>query len=385
MPDKNSFFYRFFQRFFFCFGSLFILTLPQRFFLIPETGHYLLPWSTKLVSLLSDGKVDTIYSDSAGFFIWIGFIVTVAFFLGVILTFVTQNTFFRFSKWNLIGAAYYLALILLMYGFNKIFLYQFSFPEPNILYTPIGQLDRDILYWSTMGTAPSYSIFAGIMEVVPALLLLFRRTRILGAVIAFMVLIHVLMTNIGFGIHVKLFSGFLLVLSGYIIFPRLKSIFQFFVGEKETSLSIPSHSNLKGYFILKPLIIGLILIETLGPAFSVGYFNGNEIPKPYFHGAYQLETNVENIERVFFNKDGYFITSTSEDHFKSYQYSLSFAKQYQEIHLFQETIKVGALTIEQSTENKISQINIRGIIENDSVSWTGTKIPLENLPIYQDP
>jgi hypothetical protein len=385
MPDKSSFFNRFFQRFFFCFGGLFILTLPQRFFLIPETGHFTLPWSTKIVSFLSGGKVDTIYSDSSGFVIWIGFILILSIILALLLTFLARKDFFRFSVWNQIGAAYYLALILLMYGFNKIFLYQFSFPEPNILYTPIGQLNRDILYWSTMGTAPSYSIFAGIMEVIPAILLLFRRTRVLGSLIAFFVLIHVLMTNIGFGIHVKFLSGFLLILSSYIIFPHLKSIFQFFSGRHVRGISILDSPQIKGYFILKPLMIGLILIEALGPAFSVGYFNGNEIPKPYFHGAYQLETNDENIERVFFNKDRYFITSTHHDLFKSYRYELSFAKQHQVIHLYEMSQEIGELRIEESSEHDVNQINFRGFIENDSVSWTGTKIPLDNLPIYQDP
>ncbi|RYD88544.1 MAG: hypothetical protein EOP54_27080, partial [Sphingobacteriales bacterium] len=75
---------------------------------------------------------------------------------------------------------YFLAYVFLKYGFDKVFGLQFYTPAPNILYTPFGNLDKDILFWSTMGTSPAYSIFTGMVEVVAALLLLSRRTRTVG-------------------------------------------------------------------------------------------------------------------------------------------------------------------------------------------------------------
>lgn len=72
---------------------------------------------------------------------------------------------------------YFLSFVLFKYGFEKIFIKQFYQPESNILYTPLGNLDKDILYWSVMGLAPVYSFILGLTEVTAALLLLFVRTR----------------------------------------------------------------------------------------------------------------------------------------------------------------------------------------------------------------
>ncbi|MEY3198941.1 MAG: hypothetical protein RJA13_899 [Bacteroidota bacterium] len=67
-------------------------------------------------------------------------------------------------------ATYYLAWILLKYGFDKVFKCQFYLPEPNILFTRVGDLDKDILFWSTMGSSHSYSIFMGLLEIIPGIL-----------------------------------------------------------------------------------------------------------------------------------------------------------------------------------------------------------------------
>ena len=80
--------------------------------------------------------------------------------------------------------SFYLALILLKYGFDKVFKAQFYLPEPNILFTRFGNLDRDILFWSTMGTSYSYSLILGLIEVGIAILLLIPQTKIIGAMLS---------------------------------------------------------------------------------------------------------------------------------------------------------------------------------------------------------
>ena len=42
------------------------------------------------------------------------------------------------------GVAWFLALQLLQYGFDKVFKHQFYLPEPNTLYTPLGLLPPDL-------------------------------------------------------------------------------------------------------------------------------------------------------------------------------------------------------------------------------------------------
>src|SRR5690606_32504672 len=63
--------------------------------------------------------------------------------------------------------AYILSYFLLKYGIDKLLLHQFYTPEPNILFTPVGALSKDILFWSTMGTSKLYNIFMGMIEIIP--------------------------------------------------------------------------------------------------------------------------------------------------------------------------------------------------------------------------
>src|SRR5205085_9499653 len=110
---------------------------------------------------------------------------------------------------------YYLCLQLLKYGVDKIFKNQFYLPEPNTLFTPAGMLDKDILYWSTMGTSYGYNIFLGSLEIAAALFILIKRTRLIGLLLSLGILINVTEVNFGFDISVKLFSLFLLFFNLY--------------------------------------------------------------------------------------------------------------------------------------------------------------------------
>ena len=154
------------------------------------------------------------------------------------------------------------SFFLFVYGFNKVFKIQFYIPEPNTLYTPLGQLSKDILFWSSMGSSHSYNLFMGLVEILPALFLLFRRTRMLGAVISFTVLLNVLMINFGFDISVKILSSFLLFLSLVILAPYAKKLFSFFfqVNNKVPSSTLSFEvEKTKKLIIFKSCIICCII------------------------------------------------------------------------------------------------------------------------------
>ena len=60
------------------------------------------------------------------------------------------------------------------------------------------------LLWLSMGAAPAYAVFTGLCEVTGALLLLSRRTSLLGALILVGSLTNVLALNLAYGIGVQL-------------------------------------------------------------------------------------------------------------------------------------------------------------------------------------
>jgi hypothetical protein len=107
---------------------------------------------------------------------------------------------------------FYLARTMFSYGFDKVIPNQFSPMEPLRLTQYVGEASPGGLAWSFLGFSVAYEIFAGTAEVVSGALLLFRRTRTLGALVGAGVLTNVFMLNMSFDIPVKQYSGHLLLL-----------------------------------------------------------------------------------------------------------------------------------------------------------------------------
>lgn len=378
---KSAFLTVILQRFLLIFVLGFILTLPFKYYFFPNIGQFLQPIVSSFVGLFIENEGLIYHSDGVLMQMWVMLLLVISLLLSLLWSFFEPKSGVYLTFWINHICAYFLALMLLIYGLNKIFKYQFYFPEPNLLFTPLGQLSPDILFWSSMGTSHSYSIFAGVIEVIPAVLLLFRKTRILGAFIAFAVLLNVLMLNIGFGITVKLFSSFLLLLGLILILPYLKQFVHFFMG-KEVHLQTEPLPALKNerydrfYPLLKGVVIGLILFESLGMYFEGSYFNGDQQPKPFMHGAYEVQPNQQGIQRLFFHKDNYFITQSFADEFKDYPLTWNGTR----LMLTNPTKEKAELDLRTMDPDKFELI---GVFFGDSVAWKFNRIDLEGLAIFE--
>ena len=76
------------------------------------------------------------------------------------------------------------------------------------------------ILWSFMGASRSHTIFGGWLELIPAVLLVFRRTAMLGALLASAVLTNIVMLNFSYDVPVKLFSLELLAYAIAIALPQ---------------------------------------------------------------------------------------------------------------------------------------------------------------------
>ena len=110
----------------------------------------------------------------------------------------------RAHGWFRVYLRYLLAAVMLGYGMAKVIPVQFPQPSLVQLITPVGELTRMRLLWLSMGAAPAYEVFTGLCEVTGALLLLSRRTSLLGALILAGSLTNVLALNLAYGIGVQL-------------------------------------------------------------------------------------------------------------------------------------------------------------------------------------
>jgi hypothetical protein len=181
-----------------------------------------------------------------------------------------------------------------------------------------------------MGLGKGYVFFIGLAEIIPAVLLLFRRTRNIGAFVALIVLLNVVAVNFGFDISVKLFSCFLCLIALCLSQPVLRALFNLFIlnkGIEQKSEDISFPLNTKTYFTLKLTASVFILIEALSPYYSAVFTIGptDQQMTPVAFDVLSPKSAINpSIKRVFFHSDNYLIIQDAEDNnasFPVYNYS----------------------------------------------------------------
>lgn len=367
------------------FSLLFALTVPLRYHVLPSLGVLLRP-ALEAAGTRLLGQPVVLFSDSAGLWLWAGILLAgTALAAGAWLMLGHYTAAGETRLWYGLhtGAAWLLALQLLEYGFDKVFKHQFYLPEPNTLYTPLGTLPRDLAYWSVMGASRSYSVFAGLLEVLPGLLLLWGRTRLLGGVLAAAVLLNVLALNIGFDISVKLWSGFLLGLALLVAAPGLGTLWAGLVQQRWQPPTRPQRPpGWPGRWVgaWRGLALGALLLETTGPFVESGTFNDNAVPRPLLHGAYAVQAEGPAVagvlpHRVFVHRQGYFITQSAQDSLRSYALTLTPGQ----LLLRDEA----GLPSELHYHLDRAGMHLRGTLDGDSVRWLARPLPWRRLPLLR--
>lgn len=96
------------------------------------------------------------------------------------------------------GAAWSVALSLFVYGAIKPM--QFG-STPEILAKPIGELTGMQLMWAFYGYSMPFAVVVGILEVIAAVLLMFPRVRLLGCLLASVILTNIVLQDIFYGVN----------------------------------------------------------------------------------------------------------------------------------------------------------------------------------------
>jgi hypothetical protein len=142
----------------------------------------------------------------------------------------------RLNYWFRMYLAFYLFIIMDFYAIFKMTVAQMPFPNAEELFKPLGDYSRIFLLFNFMGASPGYSIFTGACEFLAAALVLFRRTRVLGALIMLSILVNILSLNIFYNVMQKLLVINLLMVTLYILSPFFSRLANFFIFLKADSL-----------------------------------------------------------------------------------------------------------------------------------------------------
>ncbi|MBL7732381.1 MAG: hypothetical protein JNM88_14475 [Chitinophagaceae bacterium] len=281
-------------------------------------------------------KSTLVHSDAVAMYVLVLLLFLLAILLALLMRYVQGVKRWESKVLSIIRvvACYYLALMLMKYGLDKVFKAQFYLPEPNTLYTPLGMVDKDLLYWSSMGTSRFYNICMGGAEVLAALLLLFRRTRMAGILLSIAIMAQVVMINFGFDISVKVYSLFLLFIGLYLLHPYYRRLYHFlFLGKNETRPTVELSFIRQPfvYVFLKCLVAGIILLESFYPYMRRGNYNDDTAARPYLHGAYQVTGMIAGgdtlqpaafpVKRFFVHRRGYLIFQDQQDKMQDFHFT----------------------------------------------------------------
>jgi hypothetical protein len=162
---------------------------------------------------------------------------------GTLWTFLDRRRphYIHLHGWLRVLARYALSFALFTYAIMKIIPTQFSHLQPRQLTESYGQSSPMALLWNFMGFSTAYTIFSGCAELIPAVLLLFRRTALMGSIIASAVMLNVVMLNFCYDVPVKLYSLNLFLLAIFLALPESKKLFSIFILNRSAAPSNLHH------------------------------------------------------------------------------------------------------------------------------------------------
>ncbi len=194
---------------------------------------------------------------------------------------------------NITLIRYFLACILLAYGIVKVMATQFPHMMANMDARFI-ELNPMRVAWTFFGYSKGYQMFLGWGEMIPGLLLLFRRTTLLGALIAVIVMLNVFLINVFFDVCLKLNSGLYLALSLYLLLQNFERLWNFFFANRIVLPEIHSSTDRPSWLKLSNTIFNmLVVIVILGWAIKKTYetyqYSNRLASLPSVQGAWKVE------------------------------------------------------------------------------------------------
>ncbi|RYF71590.1 MAG: hypothetical protein EOO39_13690 [Cytophagaceae bacterium] len=124
---------------------------------------------------------------------------------------------------------YWLALSIATYGFAKILKTQFQSPDFR-LDTPLGEVNGFGLTWYYFGYSYTLAVIIGLIQVGGSVMLLYRRTTLLGVILLLPVMINIVLINLFYQIAPGAFFNSIMFTLGLIFLllldvPKLKAAF----------------------------------------------------------------------------------------------------------------------------------------------------------------
>ena len=201
--------------------------------------------------------------------------------------------------WFFVYLRYYLTVVMLGYGFAKVFVLQFSEPSFARFITNYGDYSPMGLVWTFMGHSKGYTILSGALEIIGGILLCHKRTVNLGCLILLVVMGNVFPLNVFYDIPVKLYALRYFSVALLLLLPNIGSILKVILGYDHiiTKDFFQPISNKKWFIVSRVLKWSFVLLFSI-QAFSMNYRRFREFGylalKPELYGLYEVKEYRKN-------------------------------------------------------------------------------------------
>ncbi|GGM89686.1 hypothetical protein GCM10010967_23160 [Dyadobacter beijingensis] len=207
--------------------------------------------------------------------------------------------------WIRVVVRYRAGIGIIGFGFTKLMPTQMPYPSYGLLNTNFGDFTLQKIYWLSVGIVPWYQVFAGVVELAAGILLFFRGTTTLGAILLLGALGDIVYVNFAYDGGVHVYSSYFVLLAAFLLIRDIPKVWNLIVLERFTvpQKFYPAFSPKWQQYVrygLKAGVFGLFLVYL----FYLQYVNFKFDPykQPSTAGIRTLRGNYQVTEFKINNK-----------------------------------------------------------------------------------
>ena len=191
----------------------------------------------------------------------------------------------KITSWLITIVRYWIAFLLIDFGFQKLFETNFALSY-HINDSLVNTLTGTELTWNYFGHSYGLSVILALFQIIGSILLLFRRTTLLGVTLLLPVVFNIVLINIFYQIGpITLFTSILISFGLlYLVYQQKVDIIGFFNQYKNT---LPSIGN-------NLLRISARLFCVIIPCLFVLYYNYDVFHSKKYFGKWKVENMTRN-------------------------------------------------------------------------------------------
>ncbi|WP_353718910.1 hypothetical protein [Dyadobacter sp. 676] len=136
--------------------------------------------------------------------------------------------------WIRVIVRYRAGIGIIGFGYTKLMPTQMPYPSYGLLNTNFGDFTLQKIYWLSVGIVPWYQVFAGVVELTAGILLFFRSTTTLGAILLFGALGDIVYVNFAYDGGVHVYSSYFVLLAAFLLVRDIPKFWNLLILERFT-------------------------------------------------------------------------------------------------------------------------------------------------------